>query len=675
MAIETPAATSTSDSSRFLPAGHVVVALALLAVLSLPLLLARPGPLSSDESRSVTEGLNLALGKGYTYTTGEPVTDRGPLFPALLAADFSVAGFSLDHARWVPRLFALGNAILLLALGWRLFGREAGLMAGATALVSSFLILMGTSLFLDGTEVFFLLLMLLFLHPALMASNARWAALAGVSLGLAMLTKESAILWLPLPFVAMLLLGRAIDRPRALVAAYGAGVLLVAGWWWPYTYAVSGRVYLLGDLSQAAPWLGAGTLIIGLAAIAAIVFSRGGRAGKLGPRQRWLAVGLLLAAWGGLFLIGLERHAGSSLSGNLLTNVPEYTASVLAAWLRPLPLIAPAWAYVAYRAARGSLGDRLLLLALLLFLPFALVVADRDSHVRGILPLAYLSYLALGRAAIDFARRLADMASESLTPATAGALAAVAMVAGFSWFAVTETQRFADVRSAFDETTVDQRHWDNPLVQDAARWIEEHVPAGAPIMSGRLYYSHLYALTDGNYPWWQLPTVAVEFSGSPPAPVRTGALLSWEDATLPAGDGEPWLYLRRRQASGGYIALSEPDLLTEIVDRKIRYLVLTGDDDAGISSLALLPYFEDQPAFRKVAAFVSDETNQVHIFEIRLVDLDSTAPPARIDRETADALTDELGAKTAHDLMVGLSPGGYVITGAPGSATLSAAQP
>ena len=100
-----------------------------------------------------------------------------------------------------------------------------------------------------------------------------------------------------------------------------------------------------------------------------------------------------------------------------------------------------------------------------------------------------------------------------------------------------------------------------------------------------------------------------------------------------------------------------------------------GDDDAGISSLALLPYFEDQPAFRKVAAFVSDESNQVHIFEIRLADLDSTAPPARINRETADALTDELGAKPAHDLMVGLSPGGYVITGSYGSEALSLGGP
>ena len=349
---------------------------------------------------------------------------------------------------------------------------------------------------------------------------------------------------------------------------------------------------------------------------------------------------------------------------------------MLAAWLRPLPLIALAWGYVAYRAARGSLGDRLLLLALLLFLPFALFTANRDSHIRDILPLAYLSYLALGRAAIDFARRLADMASESLSPATAGALATVAMVAGFSWFAVTETQRFADVRSAFDETTVDQQHWDSPLVQDAAAWIEEHVPAGEPIMSGRLYYSHLYALTDGSYPWWQLPTVAVEFTGSAPVRLRrTSALLSWQETTLPDGDGEPWLYLRSYPVKDSYIALSEPDLLTEIVNRKIRYLVLTGDDDAGISSLALLPYFEDQPAFRKVAAFVSDESNQVHIFEIRLVDLDSTAPPARINRETADALTDALGAKPAHDLMVGLSPGGYLITGSYGTEALSLGGP
>ena len=99
---------------RVHPGIQLVLGLGILVVLSLPLLLAEPGPLTSDESIYVSEGLNLALGKGYTYTTGELVHHRGPVFPALLAADFSVAGFSLDHAGWGLRPFGYHLTSVLL---------------------------------------------------------------------------------------------------------------------------------------------------------------------------------------------------------------------------------------------------------------------------------------------------------------------------------------------------------------------------------------------------------------------------------------------------------------------------------------------------------------------------------------------------------------------------------
>ncbi|MBI4571375.1 MAG: glycosyltransferase family 39 protein, partial [Chloroflexi bacterium] len=161
----TPAiyAARTASPARVTPALLAVAAFALFVALSVPLLRAQPGPLSSDESLYATEGLNLALGKGFTYTTGEPVEHRGPVFPALLAVDFKLAGFSIEHAVWVPKLFALGNVLLLLLLARRLFGREAALLAAALGLVSSLPLLIGSSLFLDGVQTFFLLLTLLIL--------------------------------------------------------------------------------------------------------------------------------------------------------------------------------------------------------------------------------------------------------------------------------------------------------------------------------------------------------------------------------------------------------------------------------------------------------------------------------------------------------------------------------
>ena len=657
----------TTATSQTLPAVQLVLGLALLAAFSVPVLLASPGALTSDESLYVSEGMNLSLGKGFTYSTGELVSHRGPLFPALLAADFTVAGVSVEHARWVPRLFTLGNAVLMLLLGWRLFGRDAGLLAAASVLASALLTMIGVTLFLDGVETFFLLLMMLCTHQMFLEKKMRWAALTGASLGLAVLTKESALLWLPLPLLAMLLPGVTVERPRAMLVAYGLGFAAVAGWWWPYVYAVTGGVYLLGGLSGAAVWLGVFALGVGLP-VAAVASRRGP---SLGPGARWLVAAGVLVAWNVLFLIGLERNSGWPFPRDYIHQVPEYASTILAAWVKPLALIAVAWAYVAYRAARGSLGDRLLVLGFLLFLPFALFVANRGLNLRDILPVIYLSYLALGRSGISLARWVAAKIGEGFTPAAGGAVAALLVLGVFSWYAVPELRRFDDIQASFDSTVVRQSNWDNPLVTQTAAWVDEHVPPGTPVMSGRLYYSQLYVLTEGRYPWWQLPTVRVEFNDSPPALVRVTTMFRWEDYMMAEGPGEPWLYLRRYPIKGYYVALSERDLLADLREHEIGYLVVTGDD-AGFSSLSLLPYFEEHPAFRKVTSFVEDARNQVHIFQVLASNLEATFPPARVSGETADALQAQLGEAGARSILSGLSPGGYLLTdsyGAPSSAS------
>lgn len=639
----------------------VVVA---LVGLSLPLLLAEPGPLSSDESLYVAEGLNIALGKGFIYTTGELVNHRGPMFPLLLALDFKLAGGTLDHAYWVPRLFALANAGLVLALGWRFFGRETGVLSAGATLVSSFLLLMGSSLFLDGTETFFMLVALFALHPALRQGSLRWAALSGASLGLATLTKESALLWLPLPLVAVALLGPAVDRPRPLLVAYAASFVAVAGWWWVYVYAVTDRVYLLGSIDQASVWLGVGLACLALGAIGAMLLAN--RRRGLGARSRWIVAGAIVTAWCALFLIGLERHATWPFPADYATTVPDYVSNVMSSWLRPLPLIGVGWLYVAYRAARGSLSDRLLVLGLLLFLPFLLFAANRDLHLRDALPIVYLSYIALARSAVDFARWLGEAGREALTPSLSVAIGVLLVAVGFGWFALTETDRFGELRGSFSQSVVAQEHWDNPLAGEAAAWIAEEVPAGTPIMSGRLYYSHLYTLMDAEYPIYQLPTVRVDFTGDPVAPERATTLFRWEDHELPTGDAVPWLYLRQYPDKLYYIGLSEVDLLASIEEHEVGYLVLTGDD-AGFSSLSLLPYFEDHPAFVPVESFVHDDANQIHIFKIDPDRLISTTPPARVSRTTVASLQGTFGPEGAHELLIGLSPSGYLVTDAPGA--------
>ncbi len=652
-----------------LPGLQLVVGLGIFVALAIPLLTAEPAALTSDQSLYISEGLNLAEGNGFTYSTGEAVAHRGPLFPALLATDFAIGGFSIDNAYVVPKLFALGSALLLLALGWRFFGREAGLLAGVLALASSLLTTIGSSLLLDGTQSFFLLLALLMLHPALKEERPLYAGLAGGALGLAMLTKESALLWLPLPFLAVLLVGPAVRNPGRLLAAYMAGFLAVAGWWWPYVFAMTGDVYLLGNSWTAVAWLGAGGMAMALLTAVAVVLTRRTSPIKLSQNGRWALTSALLLAWGALLIAGMEQNSMWDVSPHYFTNVPDYTTTVLASWMQPLPLIAAAWGYVAYRAYRGSLGDRLLVLGLLLFLPFALFVANRSLHVSNMLPLVYLSYAALARSAVDAARWLAQRTSEGPTRAIVAGGAAILLAGAFGWFAFEESQRVVQQQDAFNASLMQESNWANPLALETAEWIEEHIPAGTPIMSGRLYSTHLYSLTGAQYPWWQLPTVRVDIEdGAPglneaPSLTRAGTLFRWEDHSMPSGEAEPWLYLRRHPIDGYYVALSEQDLMAGLREREIEYVVLTGEDD-GFSSLSLLPYFQTHPYFKSVTSFVADDTNQVHIFQVVGSFDEPTDAPALVNGATVDALEDTLGAERAQELLVGLSPGGYATSSA-----------
>lgn len=631
------------------------IALALGA-LSLPLLLAAPGPLSGDESRYLAEGLNLALGKGFTYTTGGLVTDHGPVYPALLAGELKLSGGALDGVSWLPRLFALANAALALALGWRLFGRATGLLAAAAALVSSFLLLMGSGVHAEVVQVSFLLLSLLALEPALRGGSIQMAALSGAALGLATLTDGSALLWLPLPLVAMTLLGPAVDRRRALLLAYGGAFLAAAGWWWAYLFAASDTFYLVDTLEHGAVWLAAGSTFVAVATLSTLAVSGRGRAAAA---WRWPVTGLVLAAWVGLVLAALEASATPAFPRDYLGNGWDYARTDLSSWLRPLPLIGVAWVYVTYRAARGSLGDRLLLLAFVLELPFVLFAANRDLELRELLPAVYLSYLALARSAIDFGQWLSEAGREALSPALSSIAAVVVVLAGFSWFALTEIDRFGDMRDAFSETAVASWHWDNPLARESAAWIEAEVPPGTAVMSARLYGTRLYALTNGAYPMYELPAVRVELAGEPPAAVRAASLVPSEG--MATGGAAPWLYLRRDAQRGSYIGLSERDLLAAIAAHEIGYLVLTGDDGT-LSSLSLLPYFQDHPAFTPVRSLVADERNQVHVFAVDAGALASTSPPARVSQPTSQALQQAFGAERAHELLIGLSPAGYVVT-------------
>ena len=598
------------------PGRQAALAICVILVLAAPLLIhAKPALLNADESLYLSEALNIAEGKGLAYTSGENIHHRPPLFPALLAADFRLAGTSQGNAYWVSKLAAVGAAVVLYLVGRELFGFWTGVLAAALTVASSYLSSLSTTLYLDTTETVFLLLSILLMVRALNRPTVRAFAWSGAALGAAFLVKETALLWLPLPFLGWLTWREHRSKDVGLGAlAFAAAFGLVTAWWFVWVFLTTDKVFLLGQLGRGEVLL---VGIAGLAALCAVVALLAGMRTQWLERRladaatgRWSGtvqamlpiLGLLgLVTWCLLFLVGIQ-DGRAALTHEYWRTVPDYVGDRLAGNVDPFYALLASWVIVAWKAMRGSRGDGILLFAFLLFSPVFLSVANSNLQVRQLAPAVYLSYLALGRLLgllLDEIRSLAAEPSSAIRVLAYGMVAGLAVIGGT--FVFTQQRSFVDANAEIDSQRINTDNWDNPLVENTARWIDENVPAGSHIMSSHLFHSHLYFLTGARYPIYQLPTVEVRINPGASQPLHPVAtLFRFEDDRLePPQDEERWLYLEWVPVHGYWVALSEIDLLNDLRERNIQYLVITGDDRV-YSSLIYLDYFLRNPAFTQV---------------------------------------------------------------------------
>jgi hypothetical protein len=346
----------------------------------------------------------------------------------------------------------------------------------------------------------------------------------------------------------------------------------------------------------------------------------------------WL--GIVLAAGWAVLVAALLEHASWPYPAEHWRTVPGYLWEVAAPNSQPWPLVGLGALWLCLRARRDG-AARLLALALLLFLPFAALVANRSLAYRDVLPVLYLAYAGAGALGALVLRRAADRTG----PVAVGGVA----LAGLTLLGVTQTQQLLDERLPYDEAAVSQTNWDNPLVHSTADWLHDHVPPNARVMSSRLYYSQLYVLDGAAHPIDQLPTVRVEpRPGERPFLEPVATMFRWEDHRLqPAVLGEPWLYVRRYPEKGYYVALSERDLLRDLRERETGYLVLTGED-AGYSSFTYLDYFLKNPAFELIHAD-QRPTSGAYVFRVRRDRLGPRPYRAVVSHDTLRALSQETG--------------------------------
>lgn len=629
----------------------------LICLLVLPAVVREPARLTSDESLYAAEALNIATGRGLTYPTGEPIIHRAPFYPAMLAAVYKTAGPSLDHGYWLPRAATLVNALLLMLLARALFGPAAGLVAGALAAASSYLNGLGTTLFLDSVQLSFVLAALLLLWRAHQGGHFRGYLAAGACLGAAVLVKESALLFVPLPLALILAAGR-LRGWKAGLAAWSAGVAIVALPWWGWVLWHTGEVYQLGRLDSATTQaaVSAGALAV---IVTTVLVWRQPRFVNPRPTAGTQALALAFAAiWGAVFLAGLEWRA-SEYPRDYLREVPAYAASVFAPAVRPWVLVALCWALVAGRALRGYAAPALPLVAAALFLPFFVFVANRGLALRDVLPLVYLSYVAVAGGAawlLAWGERLGREHAYAW-PRIAGtavvATVAAIVVLGSIWSAERSAARTPDA------------DWDNELAAGVASWLEANATPGTAVVSTRLYYSHVYFETGGAYAVHQLPTVLTTVHPAAAEPLRReAALFRWESHLLrPSPAGDRWLYLTYYEAKGYYIGLTEADLLAMLVERGAGYVVLS-HTDAGFSSPSLVAYFGGSPAFERVYERSLGERHGVIIYRVQPERLELRDEPLRLTRAAHARLLARFGGDEAAlaAMLARANAAGYVVT-------------
>jgi 4-amino-4-deoxy-L-arabinose transferase-like glycosyltransferase len=646
-----PRAASFLDEAwlqRALPALVVVLAVLVLAV---PMLQSGPAPLTSDESLYLAEGYSIAAGKGATYPSGEMVNHRAPLFPALLSMPIRITG-DIDSAYWVPKLFAIALIVATFLLAQQLFGTLAGVLASLLVASSAFLRWLGTTLYLDTAETVLLLLFLFAFWRALHSEAMGWFVAAGALLGLAFLTKETAVQWLVLP-VAFVLLSREHQSAQVArgVAVYlaTAGAMLAS--WWIWVYIATARVYFWGVPDAGLFALAEVALAIGIGmGLSWLLLSR--VAPRRLPEVAQYAGISLVVCWAGATFLAVKLTSWPT-AGDYLRAVPEYLWHVAAPNSQPWPLLAIALAWLCLRA-RADDRARLLALGLVLFVPFAVLVAERSLAYRDLLPMLVIAYVAAGGLAAWCYRWTAARVGEI---PVAGALGAALVL-----LSVVQTQELLDDWVPYNSSAVTQSNWDNPLVHDTAHWISDQVPPGAAIMSSRLYYSQLHVLDGAQHSIHQLPTVRVEpRPGQAPFLERASTLFRWEDDRLgkPQAD-ERWLYVKRYPLKGYYVALSERDLLHDLRQREVQYLVLAGED-AGFSSLAYLDYFRDNPAFTLVHEDVRNSANAVYIFQVNRSLLAERSYPASVTLPTVNGLMATWDGASRDEVIEAIDSDGIVV--------------
>ena len=169
---------------------------------------------------------------------------KPPLVAWVVAASTSIFGYTTFAMRAPFCLFSVGIVLVLYGFARRAVSPATGCLVPVIMAASPLWLGFGRTASVEIPLIFFIVLSL-YLYSSAEERGLRRAALAGVALGAAILTKQIvASLALPaiLALEAPALLARSFRPALRRLAVFGAAAIATSGWWFAYAYAQVGCV-------------------------------------------------------------------------------------------------------------------------------------------------------------------------------------------------------------------------------------------------------------------------------------------------------------------------------------------------------------------------------------------------------------------------------------------------
>jgi len=334
-----------------------------LVILGIITFFAHPISIPSDLKLYFCNALNIYLGKGYVDIDGSLVFSRAPLFSIMISFAFWLFGVSHESVFRIIKTFCILNPILVYVIGQKFFGKRVGVSA-ALLVLTSYAINYMSFRHLDAVWPFFVLLSVFSFYLGFEANKSRYFVLGGISIALAYLVKEVALLFFPLPILMFLLIPEYRKKtflPKVIFSILVTFIVILP--WFLYLIQHNQPFGINLVVANA-----------GSGFVKKIADSSG-----LSEKQNFFPTLLSnLKAW----CMGLWHYY----------HVSRYS---MGQWFTLSPLFLIAWCFVIIGAFRGDRHQRILVFLLILFSPIIYFQGARHMRIGQTLIVFLLSYLVL----------------------------------------------------------------------------------------------------------------------------------------------------------------------------------------------------------------------------------------------------------------------------------------